>query len=132
MVPIDYVSKDGSTRKVYITNVVDYDYEKASKFGNKVNLTEGFVKKRGISDIIKSLGEHDKLGGAQESDYILLSGSNLISSIAVLFMYHKFHKVNILFWDKRIERGGGYIEYTLKESDINEVLNGLGPITDTG
>ena len=78
-------------KKVFITNFCGFDYTVAQSFGELVALTSGKINK-GVNPqtIVKQCGE--KIKNASPDDYILLSGSQIVT-VLIVIQWLKIHGV---------------------------------------
>lgn len=84
--------------RVYITNNSGYPYDQASKYGEFVFLTRGYMYYHNINDIIKKLG--NIIDEATEDDYLCLSGNNFICALALHLWSNKHSICKVLHWDQ--------------------------------
>lgn len=85
--------------KVFIANrVSSIIYTSSDKYGEPVTITEGYVKFDNVYELSQRVAR--LLLTSSVSDYLVLSGNNLVCSM-VFFLWMKRHGVcNILHWDR--------------------------------
>ena len=91
------------TSRVFIANQANLDYAKAEKFGTLVPITKHFVRFDDIDGLTTKISRllDDTM---PHTDYLVLSGNNLVCAI-VLHLWLKRHAyARILHWDTRNER----------------------------
>lgn len=67
--------------KVYITNFnSEYDYSEAEKLGETVLMSSGYIPEYKLKSLETSFAIY--AASATEDDYLLLSGSNIVTAIA--------------------------------------------------
>lgn len=89
--------------KVYVANLANLDYSKAEKFGTIVPMTKHYVRFDDIESLTTKISRTlDET--TPHTDYLVLSGNNLVCAI-VLHLWLKRHAyARILHWDTRNER----------------------------
>lgn len=104
---------------VFITNHSGNNYEKAKKYGDLKNVTHGrqnvFKMQALLSDVVKVIRKSDS------DDYLLISGSAVVSSLCTMTWFYMHHRCKVLIFD------AGDNDYVLKEltqSTINAILAG--------
>jgi len=111
------MSKSPTGRKVFITNLGYHNYEGAKRFGDLVVLTRGRVD---LFHTDRLAGEIlTKLESAEAEDYLLASGSPLITGICAAALVKRFGVVNFLYWDPL------YQDYILRPFDAETMLIGV-------
>jgi len=69
--------------KVYVTNNnPNYDYSPAEKWGELINMTQGYIPAYRHEATLHTFENYAKT--ASEDDYLLLSGSNFVCALAVV------------------------------------------------
>jgi hypothetical protein len=93
---------------VYVTNQTGYLYDSAESLGELVFITKGYVDFRDLAKVRTRLNNFIK--GANKDDYLLLSGNNLLCSIAT-HDWLRIHGIcRLLHWNPTKNK---YTEYTL-------------------
>lgn len=100
-------------KKVYITNLGFHDYSLAKVFGELVPVTIGHVDLE-QDELEKAI--LTKIEAMSPFDYLLVSGSPLIASLALGFVQARFGTVNLLSWDPLAK------DYALREPDFSQKL----------
>lgn len=106
--------------RVYVTNYNgSYDYSGAEQFGEIINMTQGFIPLHRYDSILNVFSNYAKT--ANENDYLLLSGSNLVCGLAVS-AWMKHHKsVKLLQHGKARDENKSfvptYLEYHVNFSE---------------
>jgi hypothetical protein len=93
--------------KVYITNYnPDYDYEAAEQIGETIHMTTGHMpeyKLKGLKE------KFDKFAAsAERGDFLLLSGSNIVTAIAAISWMEIHPEVVLLQHGKTKNSDGVY------------------------
>ncbi len=86
---------------VYVVNLSDMDFKDAEKFGTLVYMTQGFIRLTPQHEMEKLYSRlRSFITKAENTDYLILSGNNLVCGIALLLWtsYHGY--ANVLHWDK--------------------------------
>ena len=86
---------------IFVTNERNYDLESARRFlkngGKFVNLTDGTVgifRTQELLDVIR-----EKIKDVGPEDWLLISGSGIVSALAVKALSERFPKIRLLIWD---------------------------------
>jgi len=86
---------------IYVTNERDYDLESASRFlkngGKFFNLTSGSVSVFRTQEILDAMRE--KLKAILPEDWLLISGSGVVSSLAIKALSERVTSCRLLIWD---------------------------------
>ena len=96
--------------KVFILNHGPYDYSPAEEFGSLTFITEGKLPRLDVAGMFRECD--DALRGAEESDYLLLTGLTVLASVACAIFARRFGRLNLLLWD-----GKRYIPRTIIFND---------------
>lgn len=106
-------SQDITEDVVFIVNVVDHDYESIMQYSVRtpVIITEGYVPTASWDRVSHAIGI--KLEESRPQDYLAISGMNSLCAIAVALWFRKHNFINLLLWDKKLQR------YRLKRIDGN-------------
>lgn len=83
---------------VYVVHQGDIDFTPALKYGEIKYITQGYAR----FDNVKKLSQQiaNTIGDSKETDFLVLSGNNLLCAIVCL-MWMKLHgRINILHWAK--------------------------------
>lgn len=108
---------ESSTNKVFITNYIAHDYSPAEKYGTLVAITRNYVSFASLDRIVSDIAE--KINNAKATDYLLLSGTNIVCVIAAILWYEKFKTVKLLTWDKKLNN---YVELTLDRIGLDKLF----------
>jgi hypothetical protein len=82
--------------KVYIINKGCHDYSPAENFGQLVFLSEGTLNRFNTSEMHRRFIHILRL--SDPSDFILISGMAIMSSIACSIFATIHHRLNLLLW----------------------------------
>lgn len=82
---------------VYVTNFTGHEYTNAEQYGELVYLTKGFVSFDNLNSIKSRVSEFIKQ--ANNEDYLLLSGNNLICALATNLWLNYHTQCKILHWN---------------------------------
>jgi hypothetical protein len=95
--------------KVLVTNHSGYPYEAAEKFGEIIFMTNGYIKLDDLDKIRSKLVQF--IAQTEATDYLVLSGNNVLCALAVLAWKERHGYVNILHWasDRK-----DYIHYVIQ------------------
>lgn len=105
-------------RKVFVANYAGHDLSSATKYGRLEFLTEG--RHINIFDTDGLLLElRHKLQNAKENDFLLLSGSPVINSLATMIIFLKFGVINYLIFNSKSRQ---YVARTITEIQIQGVV----------
>ena len=85
--------------RVYITNFAGHDYAAAEKYGELIWITKGYVSFQSLDRVKFEVVE--KIQGSTPDDWLLLSGTLLISVVAALAWLSKHGVVKLLIFDKK-------------------------------
>ena len=102
--------------KVFILNNTSYDFSPAEEFGElKINSTESFpIFNTGLTlSMVKSF-----LEDYTEEDFIVMSGSPVVSALAFCTIFSKFDKIHILLFDAK---GRKYVPRTFSKLQVGLV-----------
>ena len=101
-------NKSPTGRTVFIANEGYHDYTEAGRWGDLVPVTR---KRVDIEHTDRLQGRiHDVLQNAEKDDYLLISGSPVISVLCAGYLFRRFGHVNVIYWDPLM---GGYHTRTL-------------------
>ena len=91
--------------KVYNINYnPSHTYETAEEFGEIIHMTTGYIPEHKLSNIYQSFVNYAKR--ADKTDYILLSGSNLVCILAVAAWLTEHDSVNVLQFSRKKDENG--------------------------
>lgn len=104
---------------VYVVNKGCHDHSDAERFGELVYLSEGAVNRYAVAEMYRKFVEAMK--ESQPSDYILLTGLSVMSSLACAVFARKHGRLNMLLYKatRTPEEEGRYIERRIM---IDELL----------
>ena len=85
--------------RVFVSNFSGYDYDRATVFGKLIFMTHGFVPLNDLGEIRKKLDNF--IDQSKSSDYLILSGHNLLCALISILWKEKHGFVNILHYDKK-------------------------------
>lgn len=97
------------TNKVYVSNFSGYQYGDAERFGAIVFMTHGYVPLNDIGAIRKKLSNF--IDQSSSSDFLVLSGHNLLCALCAILWKEKHGFVNILHFDKKADK---YLHYVIQ------------------
>lgn len=105
--------------KVYVTNYNgNYDYSSAESYGELINMTQGFIPFHRYDAVLNTFENYAKT--ANENDYLLLSGSNLVCALAVSAWIKHRGSARLLqhgkAWDEKKNPIPTYLEYNVQAS----------------
>lgn len=104
-------------RRVHVVNYSGHDLTAASKFGKLVFLTEGrYVNIFDTDNLILELRR--KLKDVHANDFLLLSGSPVLNTIATMIWMLKFGNINYLIFNSKSRE---YVARTITETQIQGV-----------
>lgn len=95
------MSNDQPQAKVFVSNFSGYQYNKAERFGSIIYMTHGFVPLNDIGEIRQKL--QNFIDQSSSSDYLILSGHNLLCALVSILWREKHGFVNILHYDKKLD-----------------------------
>ena len=104
--------------RVFITNFAGHDYEKAKPYGEFYWITKGYVSFQSL-DRVKFLIT-EQVAKSTPEDWLLLSGTPLISVIAALVWYALHKKVKLLVFDQKGD--GQYRQLIISEGNVLDLL----------
>lgn len=109
---------------VYVVNFSDMDFKDAEQFGTLVYMTQGFIRLTPQHEMQKLYVRlRSFISKAESTDYIILSGNNLVCAIALILWISYHGYANVLHWDK--------IARTYRHHLItNEIPNGESAIEE--
>lgn len=113
--------------KVYIANLAGHDYSKAKRYGHFTFLTEGSINPTNTDRILYDLSK--QLADSEREDFILLSGHQIICSIAALVMLTMHGQVNFLIFDAVKQ---DYVSRSITHSQLTEVIDAIAQNTGQG
>lgn len=115
--------------RVFVTNFSGHDYTDAKRYGELYYITRHYVSfghlDRVKVDILKAIVEQ----GAKATDYLLLSGRDIISVVAALFWYEMFGQAKLLVWDKKEHQ---YQELLISQENTNDLLSTVNDAAEHG
>ncbi len=88
------------SKKVYIINKGGHDYNDAKRFGRLVYLSEGIMNRYSVGRMYREFSSI--LKDSHKDDYILVSGLNIMNSIAGAIFGSLHGRLNILLYRKNI------------------------------
>lgn len=95
---------------VYITNYAGHDFSAAEKYGKLEYVTKGNINIYRVDRDLYNLSENLKKFN-EEKDYLLLSGTILVSAMAIsVLLTRGVKKLNVLVYDAK---GLDYIHHTI-------------------
>lgn len=89
--------------KVYVTHEsLNFDYTPAEVYGDIdfLTATDLSVHHNSPSNRTTVDGIRKKLEGFTQDDYLLPSGSPIITGLAMAILHERFEKINVLKWSK--------------------------------
>ena len=89
--------------KVYIVNKSAHDFSPATRFGDIIFLSEGYMNRYSINNMVRKFSEVMK--DSKPDDYIVPCSLNVMNSIASAIFASKHHKLNLLLFKQ-----GDYLE----------------------
>ena len=104
--------------RVFVTNFAGHDFGAAKSYGEIYWITRGYVSFQSL-DRVKFLITEQVLKSTKD-DWLLLSGTPLISVISVLMWYALHKKVKLLVFDQK--GGGKYRELIISEENVLDLL----------
>lgn len=105
-------------RRVFVTNYAGHDFEAAKQYGEIFWITKGYVSFQSL-DRVKFLITEQVVKSDKE-DWLLLSGTPIISVIATLVWFAIHRKVKLLVFDRKGD--GKYRELIISESNVIDLL----------
>lgn len=108
-------------RRVFVTNYAGHDYETAKSYGEIYWITRGYVSFQSL-DRVKFLIT-EQVVKSDKDDWLLLSGTPIISVIATLVWYAIHKKVKLLVYDRKGH--GEYRELIITEGNVADLLKVL-------
>jgi hypothetical protein len=105
-------------RRVFVTNFAGHDFAAAKPYGEIYWITKGYVSFQSLDRVKFLITEQVLLSDSE--DWLLLSGTPLISVIAALVWYAIHKKVKLLVFDKKDD--GKYRELIISEANIGDLL----------
>lgn len=88
------------SKKVYIINKGGHDYSNAKRFGRLIYLSEGIMNRYSVGRMYREFSVI--LKDSHKDDYILVSGLNIMNSIAGAIFGSLHGRLNILLYRKNI------------------------------
>jgi hypothetical protein len=82
--------------RVFVINKSCHDFSKAQAWGQLVYLTEGNLNRYNTSSMFRQFEEAIK--SSSSTDYLLLSGMTIMSTLAAAMFAAKHHRLNLLIW----------------------------------
>ena len=103
--------KQKRKRKVFVVNKSSHDYSAAKLFGELVFMTEGSLSRFACSRMNRIFELY--LENSSEDDYLLISGMNIMCSLACGLFASKHGRLNLLIFNKSTFNKGNYVERTV-------------------
>jgi len=106
---------------VYVVNRGCHDHTDAERFGKIVYLSEGAVNRYAVASMYRDFV--DVMKDSTSSDFVLLTGLSVMSSVACSIFARKHGRLNLLLYKATRESGksGYYIDRTIM---VDELLKG--------
>lgn len=104
--------------RVFVTNAAGHDYSAAEKYGELVWVTKGYVSFQSLDRVKYQVCE--QLKSSNSEDWLLLSGTLLISVIAATCWLHMHGQVKLLVIDRASR--SKYRELVLTQKNFNDIL----------
>jgi hypothetical protein len=104
--------------RVFVTNFAGHDYEKAKQFGELYWITKGYVSFQSL-DRVKFLIT-EQVVKSDKDDWLLLSGTPMISVVAALVWYALHKRVKLLVHDSKGD--GVYRQLIISEGNVTDLL----------
>ena len=101
-------------RKVFITNMGYHDFSKAKRFGDIVPCTKGDVDLLHTDRIEARI--QTVLDDSEDTDYLLISGHQLLVALCIGYWFRLHRTVNILYWDALVG------DYLVRPADFSPKL----------
>jgi hypothetical protein len=108
--------------RVFVTNLAGHDYTKAEKYGKIVPITHGYVSFQSLDRVKFQITE--EVRKSKPHDWLLLSGTPLLSVIAAVAWFAIHDCVNLLVYDQKDH--GKYRELRISQKNVNDMLAVLG------
>lgn len=105
--------------KVYITNTAGHDFTQAKKFGEIVWITRGFVSFQSLDRLKYKI--IDQIKDSTPDDYLLISGTLLVSIVAAIAWYEMHQKVCILVHSRN--DGDDYRKFVITKENIHDIFH---------
>lgn len=109
-----------SPPRVYVSNFAGHDYTEAEVYGEIRSITQGFISFQSLDRLKFTIAQ--ALQETTPDDWLLLSGTNIISVLASLLWYQKHGVVKILNFDKTTRK---YREIIFNQEHITKLLEVL-------
>ena len=84
------------TKIVFVPNKSGHDFSKAERFGRLFYLSEGIVSRLNVNQIHRAFAS--AMVESRAEDFILITGLNILNSIACSIQAKKFGQVNFLMY----------------------------------
>lgn len=107
--------------RVFVTNLAGHDYTKAEKYGTIVPITHGYVSFQSLDRVKFQITE--EINKTRPQDWLLLSGTPLLSVIAATVWFAIHHQINLLVYDQK--DNGKYRELKITQKNVHDMLTVL-------
>jgi cytochrome bd-type quinol oxidase subunit 2 len=98
--------------RVYVVNRSTHDYSSATKYGDIVYVTEGYLRHFSVG--LHTRVWQEKLKDSLPDDFLILSSINVVCGIGCALFAMMHGKLNLLLWDNK--------KYIKREVLLTEVL----------
>jgi len=88
--------------KVYVVNKSTHDFSPAEEFGEVIFLSEGPMKRDGVTNMIRTFKE--VMDKSTPEDYILLTSLTTMCVVAGAMFAHRHGRLNLLLYDPNTKR----------------------------
>lgn len=105
---------------VYVANYAGYDFSQAKKYGKLIPITKGFVSYKSLDRLMYNI--INALADSTPNDYLLLSGTTVLSLICGVVWYHKHGIVKVLSYDQNAK---DYKLLTITQAHLTEIFGVL-------
>ena len=104
-----------SAKNVFIINSGTHDYSAAQKFGKLIVLSKGYFNRHDVGKIARQFAVI--LNQSNPDDYLLVSGSTIMNSVASAIFAHTHGVLNLLIF-KKLPDKDFYVERHLEMSEL--------------
>ena len=116
--------------RVWIANYAGHEYLPAAQYGSLKYITKGYISFSSLDRLKFHIAT--QISESQPNDFLLLSGTTIISVIAALIWFAMHGKIRLLNWDKKALDGrGDYREMVITKENMTHLLSVLNG-TDEG
>ena len=104
---------------VWLVNEGGHDYSDLARFGNVIPVTTGSVNPFNPGRLLVAIQHRLQL--AKETDYVAISGLQILNGLVMVFWLMRFERIQLLQWSTRQSR---YECKDITRDQIERMVNG--------